>query len=292
LTAPAAEAILDQPVRAPLRLRLILAVLVVAELALVALVTAGALAAGPRIDDVEDSLAHDRSFKVRFDAAAVLGRLRQTRSVPVLVGALLKDPVAAVRVAAAHALGQIGSPIAREALQKAQQDPAPGVRQMAREALQLLGSAEPPPEPSGNGPAIHARGGTPMSFEVKPMGDRSHRASPALRSHMRDFLIGQLRPLGDVEAREHEGRFAVDGVIKALATEDRGIDVEVSCTVQLTVSRQPGGGIFLLTSGEATVAKPKRQWKPQHKVGMELEALESAVRAASEDLVHHLVASQ
>jgi hypothetical protein len=266
----------------------------VAELALVALVTSGARAAGPRIDDVEDSLAHDRSFKVRFDAAAVLGRLRQTRSVPVLVGALLKDPVAAVRVAAAQALGRIGSPIAREALQKAQQqDAAVGVRRMAHESLQLLGSTDqPPPEPSGDGPAIHARAGLPMSFEVKAMGDRSHRASPALRSHMRDFLLGQLRPLGDVAAREHEGRFAVDGVIKTLATEDRGIDVEVSCAVQLTVSRQPGGGIFLLTSGEATVAKPKRQWKPQHKVGMELEALESAVRAASEDLVHHLVASQ
>jgi hypothetical protein len=77
-------------------------------------------------------------------------------------------------------------------------------------------------------------------------------------------------------------------VIKNLSMGDSGADVQVNCAVQLVVSRQPGGGVFLLTTGEATVLKPRRQWKPQHRAGMELEALESAVRAASEDLVRQL----
>src|SRR5204862_3578792 len=66
------------PVRAHQPLRLLLA-LVVTELALATVAGAPARAGGPpRIEDVEDSLAHDRSYKVRVDAALILGRLRQT----------------------------------------------------------------------------------------------------------------------------------------------------------------------------------------------------------------------
>jgi hypothetical protein len=62
----------------------------------------------------------------------------------------------------------------------------------------------------------------------------------------------------------------------------------VTCVVQLVISRQPNGGVFMLTNGQATVQKPKRQWRPQLRPSMELEALEAAVRSASEDLVTHL----
>ena len=68
--------------------------------------------AAPRIEEVEDALGHDRSYKVRVDAALVLGRLRQTRSIPALIGAL-KDANAAVRATAAQSQGHIGSPIAK-----------------------------------------------------------------------------------------------------------------------------------------------------------------------------------
>jgi hypothetical protein len=276
-------------VRVPNRFRLLLAVVVALSPAWSVRVQAG----HPRIEDVEDSLAHDRSFKVRVDAALVLGRLRQTRSIPALIGAL-RDPNAAVRASAAQALGMIGSPVARDAVLKASQDPSPLVRHVAKRTLKQLddgraaGGGDDDSRPEPVGPAIRPRGGRRPSIEVKQMGDRSHHASPALRSHMRDFLVDQLRPAGDV-AREHEGNFAVDGVIRELGmvTTSDG-DVEVSCAVQLMVSRQPGGGVFMLTSGEASVQKPKRQWRPQQTPGMELEALENAVRAASEDLVRKL----
>lgn len=271
-------------------LRLLLA-LVVTELALATVAGAPARAGGrPRIEDVEDSLAHDRSYKVRVDAALILGRLRQTHSVPALMGAL-HDPHPAVRASAAHALGRIGSPLARDPLAAAaEQDDSPLVRRMAREALKQLGS-EGQEQQQGvgpNAPGIRARPVTKLSFEVKNVGDRSRHAGPVLRSHMRDFLVARLRPFGDVTPAEHQGMYAVDGVIKQLDMKSGASDVEVSCAVQLVVSRQPGGGVFLLTSGEATVQKPRRQFKPQLRAPMELEALEHAVRAASEDLVHHL----
>jgi len=246
--------------------------------------------ASPRIEDVEDALAHDRSYKVRVEAALVLGRLRQTRSIPALIGAL-KDGNPAVRASAATSLGRIGSPIAKDAVAKALADPAPQVRRNAKEALALLGGGaddDTPPPPVPGAPAIRARAGRKLSFEIKAMGDQSKHAGEALRSHMRDFVVAQLRPFGDVDPSEHQGMYAVDGVIKDLQTNVKNGEVEVSCAVQLVLSRQPGGGVFLLTSGEATVQRPKRQWKPQQKPGMELEALENALRSASEDLLNQI----
>jgi hypothetical protein len=275
---------------------------VFAELALVLAWPVDVCAARPRIEDVEDSVVHDRSFKVRVQAALILGQLGQPRSVPALLGAL-HDPYPPVRASAAQALSRIGTPLARDGVvSAATQDANPVVRRIAREALKhMAGGVTPAADHEGGdheggeydraapgGAAIRPRRDRKHSFEVKPMGDRSRRAGPALRSHMRDFLVDQLRSVGDVDPRPHEGDFAVDGVIKDLAMETRNDDVEVTCAVQLTVSRQPGGGVFLLTSGEATVQKPKRQWRPQQTPGMELEALEHAVRAASEDLVRNL----
>ncbi|HSZ80970.1 MAG TPA: HEAT repeat domain-containing protein [Polyangia bacterium] len=264
------------------------------RLLLFALIVAGPVAAAARpaarIEDVEDALAHNRSYKVRVDAALVLGRLHETRSIPALIGAL-RDPNPAVRASAAQSLGHIGSPIAKDAVAKALVDPVPLVRHMAKEAMKQLGGdagGETSPPPAPGAPAIRPRPGKKLSFEVKPMGDQSARAGNALRSHMRDFMLAQLRPFGDVEPAEHQGMYAVDGVIKQLSTSTRGGDVEVSCAVQLVLSRQPGGGVFLLTSGEATVQRPKRQWRPQQKPGMELEALESALRSASEDLLNQI----
>jgi hypothetical protein len=44
----------------------------------------------------------------------------------------------------------------------------------------------------------------------------------------------------------------------------------------------------MMTSGEATVQRPKHAWRPEQRVGMEMQALEAAVRGASEDLIHRL----
>jgi hypothetical protein len=238
-----------------------------------------------KIEDVEESLARDSSFKVRVGAALILGRLHQVRSVPALVGAL-RDPEPGVRATAAESLGEIGSILPREALVAALNDPEPPVRRAARTALRRLGGDEGPHVPGE--PDIRRHAAPTTSFEVKAIGDPGHRAGPALQSHMRDFLIDQLRPFGDVDPGQQRGTYAVDGVIKSLSVETTGRDVQVSCAVQLVVSRQPSGGVFMLTNGQATVQKPRRQWRPQLRPSMELEALEAAVRGASEDLVSKL----
>jgi hypothetical protein len=167
-------------------------------------------------------------------------------------------------------------------------DPVPVVRNMARQALRRLGPSEELPPPLPGEPGIRARATPRPSFEVKAVADPSRQAGAVLRSHMRDFLVDRLRPHGEVAPTPRTGSYAIDGVIKRLSTSFEGRDVEVRCSVQLVVSRQPGGGVFLTTTGDATVQKPKRQWRPQLRASMELEALEAAVRGATEDLVAHL----
>jgi hypothetical protein len=242
----------------------------------------------PRIEDVEDHLRRDPSYKVRVDAAIILGRLAQPRSLPALIGAL-KDDHPTVRASAAYALGRYQSPLAREAVNAALRDNSPIVRHMAREALRHMGGGpdENTPRHAGE-PAIRGRAIQKPSFEVKPVGDPGQRAGPALRSHMRDFLVDQLRPYGDVTPAERSGTYAIDGVIKSLTMTSTAQDVEVNCAVQLVVSRQPAGGVFMMTSRDATVQRPKRQWRPEQRSGMEMQALEAAVRSASQDLVEKL----
>jgi hypothetical protein len=244
--------------------------------------------AQPRIDEVEDSLLHDPSYKVRVEAALILGKLREQHAVPALMAAA-RDPHPAVRTSAVRALGQIGAPAAHDTLMAALHDPVPAVRHHAREALRGLGAADDSTPHDPGEPGIRRRAASKLSIEVRPVGDPGHQAGPVLRSHMRDFLVEQLRPLGDV-APDNEGQanYAVGVVIKHLSIAHGGPDVEVICAVQLVVLRQPGNALFLMTSGEGRVQKPRRQFRPQLQASMELQAVEVAVRGASEDLISQL----
>ncbi len=123
-----------------------------------------------KIEDVEESLGRDSSFKVRIEAALILGRLHQVRSVPALVGAL-HDSDPGVRAAAAESLGEIGSPLPREALVAALGDPEPAVRRAARTALRRLGSDEGPREPGEPDIRRHAA----PDGVVRGQGDRRSR---------------------------------------------------------------------------------------------------------------------
>lgn len=254
---------------------------------MLAITGAPARAQAPRIEDVEESLVHDPSYKVRVEAALILGKLHQERSLPALIAGA-RDAQPAVRAASVRALGLVGAPGGRDTVVAALHDPVPTVRNLAREALRGLGGIDESTPAAPGEPSIRRRAGRQVSFEVRPVGDPRNQADPMLRSHMRDFLVQQLRPVGNVEPPEGQATYAIGGVIKTLSVARGGPDVEVTCAVQLVVMRQPGNALFLMTSGEGRVQKPKRHFRPQLQASMELEAVEVAVRGASADLISQL----
>ncbi|HEY4188243.1 MAG TPA: HEAT repeat domain-containing protein [Polyangia bacterium] len=226
--------------------------------------------AGPRESSVATSaLLGSRSEKVRIQAALVLGRRRDVHAVPDLIHGLA-DISPIVRAMVAQALGQIGDEAARPGLEVAVNDKAPLVRRHAVAALEALA-------------ASHSN----STIDVKPMGDRTNRASPQLRNRMRQAVTSALRGF----KKHAAGGLAVDGSIKTLGTSTRADLVEVKCAVELILSTGRGSAIVMMSSGEAIVQKQKRHYRPAMQSAMEQEALENAVRGASDELREHFAAN-
>jgi HEAT repeat protein len=90
----------------------------------------------------EDKVAHiarvlknDENELVRHEAAFALGQMSYSSAIPPLTDATLNDPSMFVRHEAAIALGVVGSTAAKEALQKALNDPEKPVVESAIVAL-------------------------------------------------------------------------------------------------------------------------------------------------------------
>jgi hypothetical protein len=83
--------------------------------------------------------------------------------------------------------------------------------------------------------------------------------------------------------------YVVDGSIARLTHGTSGADVETACAVQLIISRPPRG-IVMVVSGEASVLRPRTQFRPPMRDAMESEALEHAVASAHENVSRFLTA--
>ncbi|MBN2358457.1 MAG: HEAT repeat domain-containing protein, partial [Deltaproteobacteria bacterium] len=96
------------------------------------------LTAAAQADNVQlliDKLERGDSFRVRTQAAAVLGRLNDPRAVDPLIRCLREDDSYAVRGAAAAALGHVGGATAVDSLFTALSDDDSFVRSLAENAL-------------------------------------------------------------------------------------------------------------------------------------------------------------
>ena len=226
-------------------------------------------------------LAEAQSYKVRAQAALVLGRRGEARATPHLVRAL-DDPSPPVRAVAARALGMIGDSSARKRLEAATRDRDPFVRRAAGAALAALAER-------ASGSAVGA-GAAPVgagTIQVKPMGDKTHKASVHLRENMRRFVA---RDLESFRGRAAHG-FAIDGAIRALDLTTKGPLVSVTCGVELILSTGASGAIIVMSTGEATVERRVATFHSGMQTDMEREALAHAVRGATDELRQHLAAN-
>jgi hypothetical protein len=102
-----------------------------------------AYAAGPevKVDDLIRAVTEDSNYKVRVQAALVLGKLGDNRAVPPLIKAL-GDANKTVRGIAASALGQLGDSSATDPLRSLlKRETDPFVKGQAEKALASLSSA-------------------------------------------------------------------------------------------------------------------------------------------------------
>jgi len=239
-----------------------------------------------RIDDLTRSLLQDSSYKVRVQAALVLGKLKDKRAIPALSQAL-RDENATVRGTAAASLGLIGDPSARDALEGAAQDVDGFVKGQAQKALGMLGGGSRP------GPG-HSHGGAKYYLAI---GFASGgKAGPEAAQMVRDALARELQKLPQVtlsigpgepsaaalQQRKLQG-FMVDGTIQRLSATMSGGGAQIDCDLKAFVATYPGKSIKMMTTEGASL-----QAGASERESAKRDCINAAAEAIREDVQKYL----
>jgi hypothetical protein len=115
-------------------------------------------------------------------------------------------------------------------------------------------------------------------------------APPELTRYLKEFILKELKqtPGLTLEGKPHESGFYVDGAITSLTRRNTGPWVEISCEISYIVGRLPSKAMVMMTSGGATVQGPRSSMRPETERGLQIQALESAVHGAHENLLAYL----
>lgn len=234
-----------------------------------------------RVDELCRSLTSDPSWRVRLQAAVVLGKLRDGRSVPSLLRAL-NDENETVRGLSAQVLGDLGDASAIAALENLKKrDASPFVRDKATAAL---GRLHPSSAPLGR-----PRGEKRFHVEVGGIGAKSSRVSPELTQRLREFMIRELERSPNVTLNDRQASgFLIDSSITSVSRRLTDQWVEISCEVSYVVGRLPSKAMVMMTSGGATVQAPRAGFRPEKERALQMDALEGAVQGANQNLVAFL----
>jgi hypothetical protein len=250
--------------------------------ALVALLSL--LVAGPawaeKVDDLSRMLLEDASYKVRLQAALLLGKLGNRSAAAPLTRAL-GDENRTVRAMAAQALGQLHaseSAPALKALLAREHDSF--VRTQAEKALAALG----PESPAGRKAKIYLTFGTFSGGGSRADGTLLEALRAALRRELAK-LTGVTFNLESGEERSfgRSGRlgFLIDGNVTRLDDGVTAGAVEINCDVKVMVARWPSKSIILWTNAGAAVQAGERE---REKENARRDCLEASAGQLGEDL--------
>lgn len=203
-----------------------------------------------------EKAAHDPSWRVRLQAAAVLARSKDEHAIPILQR-LMRDDQATVRRFAAEALERL-----RAAQEPRQPDPV----------------AVRPPSHGGN---VH--------IAIGGVGAKTKNATPQMTQRLRELLLREFAntPGLTIDGQPVSG-FLIDSSITALNRRDTREWVEISCEISVIVGRLPSKAMVMMTSGGATVQQPRGGFRNELAAGLEADALEGAVKGAHENLLSYL----
>jgi len=253
-------------------------------LALILAARLGARAAAPdaRLDELTRAVVEDGNYKVRVQAALVLGKLADPRAVPALVKALA-DQNKTVRGIAAQALGTLADPSSAEPLRDLlRRESDPFVRSQAEKAIALVGAA------AGGG----VKKGAKIYLTFGPFTGGVKSAGPETAKIIADALARELGKLQGVTlslspadqrnfAKTGLLGFYVDGNITRLDDVMGTGGSETNCDVKVMVARWPSKSIISWTNAGASLQSGSR---PRDKESARRDCLEASAGQLSEEL--------
>jgi hypothetical protein len=268
--------------------RLALALAFLLSVAAVRPARSWAAAPKAKVEELCKALLEDSNYKVRVQAAIVLGKLGDVSAVDSLVKAL-DDANKTVRGIAAQALGQIGDAAATDPLRAlAGRDPDPFVKGQAERALAML-------HPSGGAAANTALAGSKKAkiyLSFGPFTSTSKTISADAAKIVRDVLqreLGKLQVVTTNISPVDQKNFAksgllgffIDGNVTRLDDTTSGGGSETSCDVKVLVARWPSKSIISWTNAGASVQSGSR---PRDKDNARHDCLEASAGQLAEDL--------
>ena len=236
-----------------------------------------------RVEEICRTLTDDANYKVRVQAALVLGKLGDASAVRCLLRALA-DSNKTVRAMSAQALGQVGDGAALDALRAlGRRDPDPFVRSQTEKAVALLAG------PPGGGKR------TKLLLNFGPFTGGVKTAPPEAIKLVHDTLQAELGKLaivtlgaavpaasgGGDAAKGGPLAFWIDGNVTRLDDAPAAGASETSCGVRVMVARWPSKSIISWTSAEASVQSGLR---PRDRENARRECLEATAAQLAEDL--------
>ncbi|MDX2022167.1 MAG: HEAT repeat domain-containing protein [Deltaproteobacteria bacterium] len=234
-----------------------------------------------KVEDLSKILLEDSSYKVRVQAALVLGKLGDRNAVAALAKAL-SDENNTVRAVAAQALGRIGAPEAADHLKRALgREKDKFVRSQLERSLAGLGR-----EGGEGNPKAH------LYLEMGPFSGGSKSATSGVLEVLRTALqqkLGSLKGVTFSLSPEEKASFVkngrmgflIDGNVTQLDESMVGGAVEVNCDVKVMVARWPSKSIIMWTSAGAAVQGGSR---PQDKESARRDCLEASAGQLGDDL--------
>lgn len=251
------------------------------------LLIAAASASADKIDDLTRTLMQDPSYKVRVQAALVLGKLNDRRAVPALMQAL-HDENETVRGVAATSLGRIGDKSSANALQvAATSDASEFVRAQARKALELVAG--------GGGGMVAAPPKAGARFYVAIDFSNSGKGGAEYGRLVREALAKELqklptvtlsvsgsgKPSRDLLATKHLQGFVVDGTIQRLSTTPAGGSQTIDCDLKAFVATFPDRSIKMMTQEGASLQTGSG---PSEESSGKRDCLVAAIEAVRDDV--------
>jgi hypothetical protein len=252
----------------------------VTSLLILGILTASSPARADRVDELCRSLTTDPSWRVRLQAAVVLGKLKDARAVPSLLRAL-GDENETVRGLSAQVLGELGDESAKGSLERAKRDPSTFVRDKATAALARLSTPPAPAHAASSPGALHV--------EIGGIGVKAQHVSPQMAIRLKEFIIRELNktPGLTLEGKPISG-FLIDSSITNVSRRTTPEWVEITCEISFVVGRLPSRAMVMMTSGGATVQAPRVGLRPERELALQIDALEGAVEGAHQNLVAYI----